>query len=144
MFDKFLICEDGFRHVISETGHVEGFEMKIRIPYYRGIPLSMVESITVKVQNLVFTNEHIRFTVAQGSFMMSEMETVGDKRWNLDEAATIKIYKPGGLINYDHPVELEIMIRTPYLRFPGRDRKVLLLQEDKRLCVAEGGGCKCL
>jgi len=137
MFDKFLICKDGFRHVISETGHVEGFELKVRIPYYRGVPLSMVDTIIVKVQNEVFTNDRIRFTVAAGSYMMSEMETVADKRWNFDETATLKIYKPGGLINFDHSVSVEISVRPPYLRFTGRDTKVLMLGEDKRLCVKE-------
>ena len=93
-------------------------------------------------QGLTFTSEQIRFTVAEGSFMMSEMETVGNKRWNFNETATIKVYCPGGLLNYDHTLELEIAIRTPYLRFAGKDKKTLLLQADKYLCVANPGCCK--
>ena len=133
MFDRWLIVENSLHNVISETGHCEGFEFQIRIPYYRGISLSLVDSITVKAQGQTFTNEHIRFTVESGSFMMKEMETVGTLRWNFDETATLKVYKPGGLVYLDIDLELDIVIRAPYLYFSGHDRKVQPLGPDKRL-----------
>lgn len=143
MFDQYLICTHGFKNVISETGNIEGFELKIRIPYYRGVPLSVVEDIRILVGGGMgmepdsYNNENIRFTVAGGSFMMSEMETVATRRWNFDEDATLMVYKPGGLINIDQQVELWITIRAPYGRFKGHDKKVLSLEHDKYLAVAE-------
>lgn len=139
MFDKYLICKDGLRNVISETGHVEGFEMKIRIPYYRGVPLSVIEEIKIAVGGgvdggaQIFGNDQIRFSVASGSFMMSEMSTVATKRWNFDEDATLKIYRPGGLVYFDQQIELWITIRAPYGRFSGHDRKTLTMEADKYL-----------
>lgn len=135
MFDKYLICTDGFRNVISETGTIEGFELKIRIPYYRGVPLSVVDEIKVTVGGEYYTNERIRFTVAGGSFMMSEMSTVSSRRWNFDEDATLKVYKPGGLVYFDQEVEVLITIRAPYGKFNGHDKKVLTLEPDKYLTV---------
>lgn len=141
MFDKYLICTDGLRNVISETGHVEGFEMKIRIPYYRGVPLSVIEEIKIAVGGgvdggaQIFGNDQIRFSVASGSFMMSEMSTVATKRWNFDEDATLKVYRPGGLVYFDQQVELWITIRAPYGKFSGHDRKVLTMEADKYLEV---------
>lgn len=142
MFDKYLICPYGLRNVISETGHLEGFEMKIRIPYYRGVPLSVIDEIKINVVGGVggpgkhYTNEDIRFTVAGGSYMMSEMSTVADRRWNFDEDATLKVYAPGGLLYFDQQIELWITIRAPYGKFTGHDKKVLSLEEDKVLTVA--------
>lgn len=136
MFDKYLICTDGLRNVITETGNIEGFEMKIRIPYYRGVPLSVVEEIKILVAGETFTNEDIRFTVPSGSFMMSEMETVATKRWNLDEDATLRVRKPGGLVYFDQNIELWITIRAPYGKFSGHDRKVLTMEADKVLALA--------
>ena len=143
MFDKYLICTDGLRNVISETGTIEGFEMKIRIPYYRGVPLSVVDEIKINVGGGVggepetYYNDDIRFTVASGSFMMSEMSTVATKRWNLDEDATLKIYKPGGLVYFDQDIELWITIRAPYGKFQGHDRKRLTMEADKCLTVVK-------
>jgi hypothetical protein len=136
MFDRWLIVPDSLCNVIAETGHIEGFEFKIRIPYYRGVALSVVDHITVKVQREEFTNKDIRFTVEAGSFMMSEMETVADLRWNFDEAATLRVYKPGGLIYLDIDLDLDIVIRAPYLRFSGHDGKHLSLGPDKYLSLA--------
>jgi hypothetical protein len=143
MFDKYLICTDGFHNVISETGNIEGFELKIRIPYYRGVPLSVIDEIKVAVgggmggEAEVYSNDQIRFTVASGSFMMSEMSTVATRRWNFDEDATLKIYKPGGLVYIDHQVELWITIRAPYGKFAGHDKKILVMEPDKYLKVEE-------
>jgi len=143
MFDKYLICTYGFRNVISETGAIQGFEMKIRIPYYRGVPLSVIDEIKIAagggmgMEPDMFTNDRIRFTVSGGSFMMAEMETVATRRWNFDEDATLMVYKPGGLINIDQQVELWITIRAPYGKFIGHDKKVLSLEADKYLAAAE-------
>jgi hypothetical protein len=135
MFDKYLICPYGLRNVLSDTGHLEGFEVKIRIPYYRGVPLSVIDSITLTVGGETYTNEHIRFSVASGSFMMSEMSTVATKRWNLDEDATLRIYKPGGLVYFDQQVELLIAIRAPYGLFTGHDAKRMTMEPDLRYAL---------
>lgn len=136
MFDKYIVCPYGLRNVISETGHLEGFELKIRIPYYRGVPLSCVDSLEVTVGGETFRNDRIRFTVASGSFMMDEMATVADKRWNFDEDATLKVWKPGGLVYFDQRIEVLIRIRAPYGVFSGHDVKVLSLEPDKHLALA--------
>ena len=135
MFDRWLIVENSLRNVISETGYIEGFEFQIRIPYYRGVFLSMIDRITVKAQNQTFNDEDIRFTVESGSFMLKEMETVGTLRWNFDEAATLKVYKPGGLPSWsvNATIEVEIGVRPAYVRFNGFCRKVLPLGPEKRL-----------
>jgi hypothetical protein len=138
MFDKWLIVKDSLRNVITETGHIEGFEFQIRIPYYRGVALSVVDTITVKTQGQTYSNDDIRFTVEAGSFMMKEMETVGTLRWNFDEAATLKVYKPGGLIYLDVDLDVDIIIRAPYLWFSGHDRKRLSLGPDKHLSLKTG------
>jgi hypothetical protein len=133
MFDKWLIVDNSLCNVITETGHIEGFEFQIRIPYYRGVSLSVVDTITVKVQGQVYSNDNIRFTVESGSFMMKEMETVGTLRWNFDETAALRVYKPGGLLYLDADLDVDIVIRAPYLWFSGHDRKHLSLGSDKFL-----------
>jgi hypothetical protein len=129
--------ENSLHNVISETGHVEGFEFQIRIPYYWGVFLSLVDKITVKAAGQVYTNDDIRFTVKSGSFMMNEMETVGTLRWNFDEAATLFIKKPGGIISSQRlELEIEIYIRPPYMTFRGYDKKRPQLGPEKKLTVA--------
>lgn len=137
MFDKYLIVDDSLRNVINPEGEIDGFELKIRIPYYRGVALSVVDKIEIRTGSgvdgggLIYTNDQIRFTVAGGSFMMNEMETVATKRWNFDEAATLHVYSPGGLMYTDQTIDLTITIRAPYGKFQGHDLKIMSLGADK-------------
>ena len=132
MFERYLICEEGFRNFRNDVGAVEGFELKIKIPYYRGVPLSLVEYIKVAVNGVPYEMEKIRFTVESGSFMMKEMETVYSKRWQFGEKATLRVYQPGGLIHFDQDVELWIKVRPPYLAAepPAYCMKRLALEDD--------------
>ena len=152
MFDRWLMVDNSLCNVISETGHKEGFEFQIRIPYYRGIPLSIVEEITINAgmrggikrgsyAGDIFTNKDIRFTVAAGSFMMTEMETLDvNTRWNFDEAATLRVNAPGGVVGQGAiDIEMEILLRVSYLRFAARARKVFYIGKDKYLSLAQGG-----
>jgi len=100
------------------------------------VPLSVIDFIKVTVDGATYSNEHIRFTVASGSFMMDEMSTVATKRWNFDEDATLRIRKPGGLVYFDQQVDLTIGIRAPYGLFTGHDLKTLTMEPDMRLAAA--------
>ena len=42
MFDKYIICEEGFRRDGERGGRIE-----VRMPYYRGLGLSMVEAVDI-------------------------------------------------------------------------------------------------
>ena len=46
VYERFLICEDSLRNV-SRSGDVVGFEFDVRIGYYRGVRLCLVEEIEV-------------------------------------------------------------------------------------------------
>ena len=48
MFDGYIFTPGSLADV-EVDGDVVGFEMRTRIPYYRGIPLSMVHDVEVEV-----------------------------------------------------------------------------------------------
>ena len=48
MFDGYIFTEGSLANV-EVDGEAIGFEMRTRIPYYRGIPLSMVHDVEVEV-----------------------------------------------------------------------------------------------
>jgi hypothetical protein len=128
MFDKYMICEDGFRNV-EEGGQVVGFAFGARLPYYRGLGLSMVEEIAVAVDGHAYPREAIRFSVRGRSWSLAEMETEYDDRWNFGEVAEIRVLTPGGLAPGAHQLELAERLRISYLPFEPttRDAKTLTL-----------------
>lgn len=128
MFDKHMICTDGFENVV-ENGQVTGFALLARLPYYRGLGLSMVEDIAITVDGEAVPRDAIRFSVRGRSWSLDEMETCYDDRWNFGEKARLAVSLPGGLKAGEHRIELAERLRISYLPFvpTTRDAKVLAL-----------------
>ena len=116
MFDKHMICDEGFENVV-ENGQIVGFSFLARLPYYRGLGLSMVEDLSVTVDGEAAARDSIRFSVRGRSWTLDEMETVYDDRWNFGEKARLTVMRPGGLAPGSHKVELGERMRISYLPF---------------------------
>lgn len=130
MFDHYMICTDGFRNT-SEGGQVTGFEFGARLPYYRGLGLSMVEDIAITVDGNAIPRHDIRFSVRGKIWTLAELETEANERWEMGEVATLKVRRPGGLSKGGHRIELAERLRISYLPFTPvtRDAKELTLGE---------------
>jgi len=126
MFDKYMICEDGFENVI-EGGQVVGFAFLARLPYYRGIGFSMIEDVAVTVDGEAVPRDAVRVTKNGRSWTLDEMETEYTERWNFGEKVRIVIVKEGGLALGRHKLALAERVRVSYLPFvpATRDSKEL-------------------
>ncbi|TWB52994.1 C-glycoside deglycosidase beta subunit domain-containing protein [Nitrospirillum viridazoti] len=126
MFDKYMICEEGFGNVV-EDGQVVGFTFLARLPYYRGIGLSMVEDIGVVIDGEPVSRQDVRFTVRGRTWTLDEMEREYTERWNFGEKAAVTVRRPNGLAPGRHRLQLSERIRVSYLPFvpTTRDAKEL-------------------
>lgn len=111
MMDKLMIVEDSLENVDG------GFAFLGRLPYYRGLGLSMIEDIQVTVDGETIAREDVRFAVRGKTYTLDQMETVYDDRWNFGEQAQIIALKDGGLTPGTHKIELGIRMRVSYLPF---------------------------
>ena len=117
MFEKYMIVPEEARN--TRVGdEVTGFQFGARLPYYRGLGLSMVEDIQVKVDGRPVEPDCIRLTVHGHSYSLPELEAEADDRWEMGEVAIVSIDQNGGLPAGEHTVELLINLRISYLPFP--------------------------
>jgi hypothetical protein len=123
MMDNKMIVEGSLHNVDG------GFAFLGRLPYYRGLGLSMIEDIQITVDGETVAREDVRFTVRGKTYTLDEMETVYDNRWNFGEKALITALKPGGLSAATHSVTFAVRYRVSYLPFvpTTRDTKELAL-----------------
>ena len=130
MFDKYIIVPEGFRNTTSDSA-VDGYELGIRLPYYRGLGLSMVESIDLTVDGTSVPTDSLTLTVHGNSYAVTELSTVFDDRWEMGEIATLRVAQPGGLPAGTHEVSVAQRLRISYMPVPGggRDTKTLQLFE---------------
>lgn len=116
MMDNKMIVEGSLANYV-EDGVVKGFQFLGRLPYYRGLGLSMIEDIMIEIDGESVAREDVRFYVRGKTYTLDEMETVYDNRWNFGEKATIIALKPGGLAPGEHTLGFGVRNRVSYLPF---------------------------
>lgn len=113
-YEKYAVLREDIQSVI-EDGVGTGFEIKLKIPYYRGVCLSLVEDITVKFNNMTFTRDQLKFTVGGNTFTFAEMETIVSHRWEFGEKATVFVPMKGGIPLGYHRFEVSVTLRISYM-----------------------------
>lgn len=116
MYEQYFIQDQTFRNVI-QNGEVNGFQIGIKITYYRGLFLSMVEALDVTVDGVTYTGDDLIFSVKGQSWPFNELEEVTDVRWDFGEVAMLTVQKPGGLSAGEHEVSIRQGLRISYLPF---------------------------
>ncbi|MGI6039666.1 MAG: hypothetical protein GX257_00835 [Clostridiales bacterium] len=97
------------------NGKRVGFQFDIRLDYYRGQFLSVIEELEVTVNGEKIDTESIRFRLHDKEFGVCQLETCCNEFWRVTEPATIFVRKGGGLPEGEHDIELRLMFRSPYM-----------------------------
>lgn len=117
MFEKYMIVEDGVKN-LHENGNTTGFQLHARLPYYRGVSLSMVQEIEVSVDGETLPQDRVDITIHGNTYNLQQREDELDDRWEMGEVATLTVHHEGGLSSGAHQLGLKINIRIGYLPFP--------------------------
>ncbi|NAZ84318.1 hypothetical protein GTR02_21175 [Kineococcus sp. R8] len=121
MFEKYVIVPGTLRNTVAE-GRSTGYEIGVRMPYYRGLALSMVEDVALTVDGVRALAEATTVTVHGNSYRLTELGAVTDDRWELGEVAVVRVAHPGGLAPGEHDVEVVQRLRISYMPVPGGGR----------------------
>lgn len=127
MFDNYVFSEGTCKNYMN-NGVVEGFEMKTRITYYRGVPCSMIHCIEVHVDGEKVEENNILFSPNQADFFtLNELTTLTTYKWEYGEEALVRVKLPGGLKPGEHIITLTTGIRTAYIPVPliGKKKRVV-------------------
>ena len=104
----------GFRNV-SKNGEIAGFQLAIRLDYYRGVWLSQLRPATVAVDGETFDGDDITWTVGGTTYQQSELANYPEVNWGITEPAILTVRKPGGLEPGIHDVEVLSRFSASYL-----------------------------
>ena len=128
MFDKYLIVGEAFKNV-DEGGDVTGFQLGIRLPYYRGVVLSLVGETQITVDGESIPSEAMTVTIGGKTYPFSQLKNEPVAKWEFGEIGIVNVTKPGGLNAGEHKVELRQHMKISYVPggFWGEDKKTLQL-----------------
>lgn len=117
-FEKRVLRQDGFYNLLL-NGKQVGFNLDLRINYYRGLPLSSVQKIEVKVDGETIPQELMLLQLREKMFTMSELPNLYREYWGVKMPAHLRIFNYG-LEPGEHDVEVRIEYKSPYMEFaPG-------------------------
>lgn len=114
MYDKHIILPASVSN-IRDGSTITGWQLRARLPYYRGQILSAVEDIGLVVDGEKVPRENVRFTVRGKTWTLDELETTYDERWEFGEVAQVSVLQPGGLAAGEHKVTAAVQLRISYL-----------------------------
>ena len=95
LLERDLIQSTGFRNV-REGGEITGFQLRVRIPNYRGLYASLIDGISVRVGDLVDVRHDVPlWTLGGKTYTLEQLWDSDGVRWPLEEAAVVTVPLPG-------------------------------------------------
>ena len=104
-----------------ECGKPAGYQVDVRLAYYRGQYLSVIDELELEVDGKKVKDQDLRFCLNGKEFAPWELKEAFQEFWNIKKPATLKVRKDDGLASGEHQVKLKLMFRCPYLPIPGAE-----------------------
>ncbi len=117
-FEEKTLRPDALRALVLETGPV-GFTLDVGLNYYRGMPLSSIETFELVVDGERIADELILFEYNDKLFPPDQIPLAFTEFWSVKKDLRVNVYN-GGLQPGRHTVELTLHLRNVYMMFaPG-------------------------
>jgi hypothetical protein len=120
MYDKYVIEDDSLQ--LTE----DGFSIQLRIPYYRGLGLSMVNIVELVVDGEPVDLSTATFSIHGKEYPLASLPEIVDDRWGFTETATLQVHGHA-LSSGDHECAVLINLRVSYMPVPNITRAQKLL-----------------
>ncbi|GAA1061453.1 C-glycoside deglycosidase beta subunit domain-containing protein [Agromyces bracchium] len=117
-YEDRVLRPEALRSYDLETGPV-GYSLDIGLNYYRGLPLSAVESLELTV-DAEPVPEHLILVELNGKlFPTSQLSAAFTEFWPIKKDLRIYVFN-GGIEDGPHQVDLRLILRCVYMQFaPG-------------------------
>ena len=124
-----LLADDALR------AHDEGFELDVRLNWYRSLPLSSVATLELSVDGETVPRSEIAFALNGSEYALDELAGRWEETWFVLDPATLRVRRP--LVRRGEATKIRIRLgsRIPYLLIaPGTPLEVV--SERTRTLVA--------
>jgi hypothetical protein len=91
----------------------------VYLNYYRGLPVSCIERLEVKLDGEAVPSHLICAVVNEKKFAVEQLKDLHAEFWGIRKSIDLEIYN-GGLEPGEHEVDLTLHLRNPYMRFAPR------------------------
>ena len=131
-----VIQNDSLKNIYV-NGKKSGYKFDIRLSYYRGHFLSVIDTLEVTVDGERVKTEDITFCLHDKEFGLSQLHDLVSEFWPIIEPATIKVFKKGGLPAGEHEIDFKLIFHSPYMPISDTEYMPWDSSEKKTLTIAE-------
>jgi hypothetical protein len=124
MLEQTAIQTRGFHNTVDARGDVTGFQFRMSPRYYRGMWLSQFRPGDVIVDGVVYPRDEVIWEIKGVDYTPDQVLELGDTYFQVTDAATVKVRRPGGLSQGYHDVNVQYGWVCNYIA-PERQHPVL-------------------
>lgn len=112
MMDHRVVSDNGL------TATPTGFDVDIRLPWYRSLPLSVVDVAEVTLDGEAIPLDQITFELNEATHRLDELEPRTEDWWFVLDSALLHVDYPGIVKGSSHEVAVTIRFSPPYIPVP--------------------------
>ncbi len=100
----------------------DGCEVKLRLKWYRSLPLSCIESLKMSLDGQPLDPDCLRLGVNGRQFKLDELPDQVEEFWFIQDSAVLSAVLSGKVkVGESHKVNVEMSVRFPYIPIgPGK------------------------
>ena len=112
MLQNFVLRENGLENITAD-GRIIGYRIKTGLSFYRSVPLSCIEEISIAVDDVEVYVSQISLELYGETYAYAELDRP-DIWWDFVDTAWLNVSAEGGLAVGTHKVKVRYKIRIPY------------------------------
>ncbi|HNB50426.1 MAG TPA: DUF6379 domain-containing protein [Anaerolineales bacterium] len=100
----------------------DGYTFQIRLNWYRSLPVSSVDVLSLKLDGEPVPPDQIRFEINDHQYPVDKLSDQFEEFWFVQDFAGVRVFQPGKIIAGEtHTLDAEIGLRIPYIAVgPGK------------------------
>jgi hypothetical protein len=111
--------DNNFSAMLLESASVRlqggALEVALRLPWYRALPLSVVEVSNLRIDGQQVPLERVQFALNGKKHPLSKLPDLVDQFWFVLDSAVLHVDAPGLRADTDHEVALALHLYPPYI-----------------------------
>lgn len=131
------VLRDGSLKNTYVNGEKMGYKFDIRLSYYRGHFLSVIDKLELKVDGKEVKQDDITFCLHGKEFGVAQLHDLVSEFWPILEPATIKVFQKGGLSAGEHDIDFTLIFHSPYMPVSETEYMPWDSSQAKRMKISE-------
>lgn len=109
-----VIVDDSLKSIYN-NGKKIGYQFDVRLSYYRGHFLCVIDELGVSLDGVEVPTDNIKFCLNDREFGVAQLHDLTAEWWDILKPATIKVFQPGGISEGEHDVDFKMFFHSPYM-----------------------------